>query len=530
MRISTRLALGCGALVVLVAVMALVGAWLARGAHQSVQGIYQGQLVPLSQLKQVYDAYTGAVLDVSNKATLGLVDPAQAAKEVEKGMARAQAQWTVFEASSAAQSKASAVQSVSRHMQAAKKPVGDFRAALQEGDMYRVSQLIKELDDAIRPLASELNGLMDGTLQDGEQAHAQAEERYTRSLKLFALVLLVAVLAGFWIAWALSQSITTPLREAVAVARTVARGELHQPIAMGDRSETGALLTALQEMQQSLVSVVGSVRSGSEGVAQASAEIALGNQDLSQRTENQATSLQDTSSAMQRLESTVSRNADMAEQACELAVSASQVAAQGRAVVDEVVETMRGIQTASGRIADITGVIDSIAFQTNILALNAAVEAARAGELGRGFAVVASEVRTLAQRSAAAAKEIKDLIGESVSQVERGSVQVGRAGHTMGDVVDSIGRVSTLVQEISQGSRQQAQAAQAVGMSVLEMDRSTQQNAALVEEIAAAADGLRRLAHDQVNAVAVFVLPPLDAARVGRSGQWLIGGVQGRAS
>lgn len=508
MRIATRMAWGCGALVLLVGVMALVGVWMARSAHQAVQGMYQAQLVPLSQLKQVYDAYMGAVLDGSNKATLGLVDPTQASKDVERGLQRARSQWSAFAASAAAQAFPNAVRQAEQRMVQAEKPITDFHSALKQGDMYGVSQSIKELDDAVRPVGLEMNALMDQILRDGEQAHAAAETRYARSLQSFSVVLLLAVLAAGGIAWGLSRSITRPLRDAVAVARTVAQGTLNQTIEVpADRSETGALLRALQDMQQSLVAVVRSVRLGSEGVAHASAEIASGNLDLSQRTENQASALQDTSAAMQKLEATVGHNADAAEQASSLAASASQVAAQGGEVVDQVVHTMRGIQASSARIADIIGVIDGIAFQTNILALNAAVEAARAGEQGRGFAVVASEVRSLAQRSAAAAKEIKDLIGDSVSQVERGSALAERAGQTMGDVVASIQRVSTLVQEISQASRQQAQAALEVGQSVLDMDRGTQQNAALVEQMAAAADGLRGLAQEQVQAVAVFTLP-----------------------
>ncbi|MDQ1260288.1 MAG: hypothetical protein QG643_2112 [Pseudomonadota bacterium] len=507
MRIATRLAWGCGALVLLVAAMALLGGWMARSAHQAVGGMYQSQLLPLAQLKQVYDAYVGAVLDTSNQATLGLVDPAQASTQVEQGLQRAQTQWRAFAESPAAQAHSDAVRATEQRMVQAQKPIANFHSALKQGDMYGVSQSIKELDDAIRPIGGELNVLMNRTLREGEQAHVLAQERYERSLQSLALVLLVAVVSAAAIAWMLARSITRPLQEAVQVARTVARGELNQPIEVRDRSETGALLQALLEMQQSLVTVVHSVRSGSEGVAHASAEIASGNLDLSQRTEQQASALQDTSAAMHRLESTVGHNADSAEQASSLASGACQVASQGGAVVDEVVCTMRAIHASSARIADITGVIDAIAFQTNILALNAAVEAARAGEQGRGFAVVAAEVRTLAQRSAAAAKEIKDLIGASVSQVERGSALADRAGQTMGEVVQSIDRVSALVQEISQASRQQAQAAQAVGCAVTDMDRSTQQNAALVEQMAAAADGLRGLAQDQVQAVAVFTLP-----------------------
>jgi methyl-accepting chemotaxis protein len=266
-------------------------------------------------------------------------------------------------------------------------------------------------------------------------------------------------------------------------------------------------MAQLQSMQSSLVQLVLQVRQGSESVATASAEIAQGNHDLSARTEQQASALEETAASMEQLSATVRQNADSAAQANQLAQSASSVAVQGGDVVAEVVTTMQGINESSRRIADIISVIDGIAFQTNILALNAAVEAARAGEQGRGFAVVASEVRSLAGRSAEAAKEIKLLISASVDRVAQGTVLVDKAGATMTEVVSAIRRVTGIVGEISAASGEQSAGVSQIGEAVIQIDQVTQQNAALVEEMAAAASSMKNQARDLVNAVAVFTLP-----------------------
>ncbi len=339
--------------------------------------------------------------------------------------------------------------------------------------------------------------------------HALLDERVAAAQhELAALLALVAVLgtAGTLLGVAVARSITGSLGHALDVARAVAKGELTTPIATGGRDEAGQLLHALATMQRHLVQVVGTVRGNAESVATASAQIAQGNADLSQRTEEQAAALEQTSATMDELGSTVRNNADNARQADDLARAASAVARQGGAVVGDVVATMKEIDDSSRRIAEIIGTIDGIAFQTNILALNAAVEAARAGEQGRGFAVVAGEVRALAQRSAEAAREIKTLIAASVERVERGSTLVGRAGRTMSDVVASIERVTAIVAEISNASGEQARGVAQVGEAVGQMDRTTQQNSALVEESAAAAESLRGQAAQLVEAVAVFRL------------------------
>ncbi|WP_269813986.1 methyl-accepting chemotaxis protein [Simplicispira lacusdiani] len=322
---------------------------------------------------------------------------------------------------------------------------------------------------------------------------------------VWATILLALLVAAVLAAWII-RAITGPLRQAVEVSHAVAAGNLGMALQVQGRNETAQLLRSLQQMMESLRKVVSNVRSGSESVASASAQIAQANHDLSARTEQQASALEQTAASMEQLNSTVRQNADNARQANQLAMSATTVAERGGAVVGEVVETMKGINDSSRRIADIIGVIDGIAFQTNILALNAAVEAARAGDQGRGFAVVASEVRSLASRSAEAAKEIKTLIGTSVERVEAGSQLVDQAGATMQEVVAAIRRVTDLMGEISAASTEQSQGVDQVGEAVIQMDQTTQQNAALVEEMAAAASSLRGQAQELVRSVEVFRL------------------------
>ncbi len=317
---------------------------------------------------------------------------------------------------------------------------------------------------------------------------------------------LVMALLGATVGWMASRSITRPLANAARAADAIQSGDLTSKIPQGSNDELGNLLRAMARMQESLTRVVSHVRANSESVATASSQIAQGNQDLSQRTEEQASALQQTAATMEQLSATVRNNTDNAKQANHLAQGASAIAARGGDVVGQVVSTMQGISESSRKIGDIIGVIDGIAFQTNILALNAAVEAARAGEQGRGFAVVASEVRGLAQRSAEAAKEIKALIGRSVEQVEQGTVLVDEAGKTMDEIVGSIRRVSDIVAEITSASIEQTAGLSQVGDAVGQMDQVTQQNAALVEQSAAAAESLKGQAQQLVQAVAVFKL------------------------
>jgi len=348
-----------------------------------------------------------------------------------------------------------------------------------------------------------------------EIAGIQHESLKTRT-QLVVLVAAIAVgLLGF--SWYIAHVLQRRVAASRQVAERVRDGDLTVPVVDVARDEFSPLLASMAEMQQALTRVVSAVRQGSDSVATASAEIAQGNNDLSARTEHQASALEQTAASMDELGATVRQNADNAQQASQFARTASDVAARGGDVVAQVVRTMRGIDESSSRIAEIIGVIDGIAFQTNILALNAAVEAARAGEQGRGFAVVAGEVRSLAQRSAEAAKEIKGLITDSVDRVRQGSELVERAGGTMAEVVDSIRRVTEVVSEISVASREQSAGVGQVGEAVTQMDQVTQQNAALVEESAAAAEALRAQAERLVAAVAVFRLQPADGDEAPRA-------------
>ncbi len=365
--------------------------------------------------------------------------------------------------------------------------------------MREVRPAHQAYEDSLKKLVKFQEDLM---TEDGRASEAAVKQTLAIVLAAAALGLAVAVGAAVWV----TRSLTRPVHDLIGRLETLAAGDLTVTVEDDRRDELGRLQKAVAQLRDSLVRTVSTVRQNAESVATASAQIAQGNADLSQRTEEQASALQQTAATMEQLGSTVRHNADNARQANQLAQGAASVAGQGGEVVGEVVATMQGIQDSSRKIGDIIGVIDGIAFQTNILALNAAVEAARAGEQGRGFAVVAGEVRSLAQRSAEAAKEIKSLIGRNVEQVEAGTAQVTRAGKTMDEIVGSIRRVSDIVGEISAASTEQSNGVNQVGQAVTQMDQVTQQNAALVEESAAAAESLKAQAEQLVQAVAVFKL------------------------
>jgi methyl-accepting chemotaxis protein len=363
---------------------------------------------------------------------------------------------------------------------------------------------------SIRPVQSKYFIALDEFLKHQnsqmEQAGNDSSLVATQTGTLILLLALVASGISVLVAVLATRSITGPLNEAVGIAKRVAEGDLSSNIEVKTQDETGQVMAALRDMNDSLMRIVGEVRSGTETIASVSGEIASGNLDLSNRTEEQATSLQQTATSMRDLTDTVKQNAEHALQANKLAMSASEVAEKGGLVVSQVVETMGSINASSRKIVDIIAVIDGIAFQTNILALNAAVEAARAGEQGRGFAVVASEVRNLAQRSAAAAKEIKTLIGDSVDKVTTGSNLVSQAGVTMDEVVASVKRVTDIMADITAASQEQSAGIERVNQTIAQMDYVTQQNAALVEEAAAAAEAMQNQASSLAQVVSVFKL------------------------
>ena len=512
LRIGKRLGLGFGVTLLLLVGMAATGFVGAARLSAESKTIYEDRTVPLGELTTIYQLMMSNRVLVMNTLLAPQSLPQNRA-QVEANAARISQIWERYMASQLGRKEA---QLAKAYAPARAAFVNDgllaLMAAVGEGDLANARQIYS---DKLEPLAETAIGLSDQLIQlqidvaGQEYRRAQEVESLVEAAMVIAASL--ALVLGIALAIVITRSITHPIHEAVKVAQTVAAGDLTSQISASGKDETADLLRALKAMNDSLIKVVGEVRGNAESVSTASAQIAQGNADLSQRTEEQASALEETSASMEQMGSSAGLNADNARQAHQLASSASAVAQQGGAVVDQVVQTMRDINDSSRRISDIIGVIDGIAFQTNILALNAAVEAARAGEQGRGFAVVAGEVRNLAQRSAEAAKEIKGLIGTSVERVGQGTALVDQAGTTMQEIVSSIRRVSEIVGEISSASVQQSAGVGQMGEAIVQMDQTTQQNAALVEESAVAAASLKTRSLQLVQAVQRFKLSGDDA-------------------
>ena len=504
--IKTRLALLVGSLLILLVTAAGFTVFRMKASNESLGSLYNDRVMSLEQLKHTGDAYN-EVVDVAHKVGSGTLAGTAGSTQLKAAQEKIAKRWKEYLATDLDGEELPLIKQATPLMAKADEVVAQLSALVDKGDADGVRAFAAGgLYPAIDPVADAIDKLALVQL-DGAAAEFHAAQRLYNivlwtTLCVSGAVLAVATLAGL----SLVRSITGGIAAAVKVAQTVAAGNLGSTITVDRGDEVGTLLSALKLMNTSLVAIVGDVRNASDSIATGSAQIAHGNADLSQRTEEQASNLQQTAASMEELTATVKHNADTARRASELADGASRVAAQGGAVVGQVVATMDGITDSSKKITDIIGVIDGIAFQTNILALNAAVEAARAGEQGRGFAVVASEVRSLAQRSATAAKEIKVLIGESVDKVENGTRLVADAGRTMGDIVDQVRRVSQLITEISDASGEQSTGIGQIGDAVAQLDQVTQQNAALVEESAAAAESLRVQADSLAKTVATFRL------------------------
>ena len=513
LKVGTRLFSGFALLLVFLVASLLLG--LNRMA--SMQGrIDQITYVNNAQVQQIM-AMRASVFDrmiaVRNVVLLTQMNEMQPevdrVKEGEKKFAVADEKLLhLFEHPSTTEQERSLLKKIHEQHAAMLAPLN---RAIELGLQNKAVEATKVLIDEVRPAQRKiLDDLFElATLEDklSHEASTEARASYESAQRLMITLGVIAVLSGLLAAWFITRGLTQQLggepTTAADVASRIASGDLDVQIDTqpGDNS---SLLFAMKTMREKLADIVRNVRNGTDTIATASGQIAAGNLDLSSRTEQQASSLEETASSMEELTSTVRQNAENAGQANQLAINASEVAQRGGSVVSEVVQTMEQINESAKKIVDIIGVIDGIAFQTNILALNAAVEAARAGEQGRGFAVVATEVRSLAQRSAAAAKEIKSLIGDSVDKVESGSKLVAQAGSTMDEVVASVRRVTDIIAEISAASQEQSAGIEQVNQAITQMDQVTQQNAALVEEAAAAADSLQEQASSLSETVSVF--------------------------
>jgi methyl-accepting chemotaxis protein len=504
-KIGTRLGVGFGIVLLLMLVLLLVGT---------------------SRLSSVSDAHRRTVREdlAQSQAAAAIVATAQAGARGALELALAPEPARVLprieanDKSLVAAMDALEAADMPSDVKAAVAKLRQARGALQ-GATAKVARLAGEgnKEEAAKAALGEAGPAADALLAEArnvaqsqsksleQRADAVAATAGTGRAWMFALGL-AGLLAGIVVTWTLTRNVADPLAEALLIAETVASGDLSQDFETERTGDFGKLLSSLGDMEDTLTDLVSRIKESTDSITVAAREIAAGNSDLSQRTEQQASSLEQTAASMEELTATVKQNADRARSASSLAATASDIAERGGAVVGEVVATMNAISGSSRKVVDIIGVIEGIAFQTNILALNAAVEAARAGEQGRGFAVVAGEVRNLAQRSAEAAKEIKTLIDDSASQVENGSTLVGQAGETMHEIVEAVKRVTSLLGEISVASAQQSEGIEQVNEAVAHMDTATQQNAALVEQAAAAASSLSAQAAQLQQAVGEFKL------------------------
>ncbi len=507
MTIRLRLALmmvGIGALAVIVGTTGLIG---MRHANTRVQDTYAVQLAGAAALADSDSSLLSLRIALDRAAmTLTAPDVDKTVERARMFLARSDAAWKRYRALPSTPDErkladaADALRSVFL-----RDGAQVLMQAIQAGDAGRTGKTVMEAMRALyRPLGDKVAALSRMQMEIARASYEAGQREHDGLSALTAALLVGGIVGGGLLTRALRRSITVPLNRAIEQAEHITRGDLTHAIHVDRADETGRLLQALQRMQDGLQRMAGQVRAGSDSIASTTQQIAAGNADLSQRTEQQASSLEETASSMEQLTGMVKQNADHARQASSLAVNASDVAVKGGEVVCRVVETMAGVNDSSKKIADIIGVIEGIAFQTNILALNAAVEAARAGEQGRGFAVVAGEVRSLAQRSAGAAKEIKELISDSAGRVENGTTLVAEAGTVIDEVVVAVKRVTGIMGEISAASQAQSEGIAQVNLAVAQMDEVTQQTAVLVEQAAAAAMSLQEQADGLRGTVATF--------------------------
>ena len=515
-KISTRVAFLASLLSLLVLVIGGIGLWGISRTNDALHAMYEENLSKTAEIGQIQ----ALLLRQRVLLATALVTPDDATitantAAVDTNIASITRIWNSYLARPHSPTEAKMVASFTEHRgRFVREGLLPTVAALRAGDIPAATKsVVENVRTLYAPVSEGIEALLQWQMEQGKAAYQGADARYatlrTAAIAAMASGLLFAAL----FASVLVRGITRSLQHAIAAAQAIAQGDLSQTIDTSGHDEPAQVLRALATMQQQLTHIVVDIRAGGESVASASSQIFTGNSDLASRTEQQASALQQTAAAMEQLNATVQHNADNSRQAEQLATSASSVAVRGGDMMGQVVSTMQDIQASSSKIADITGVIDGIAFQTNILALNAAVEAARAGEQGRGFAVVASEVRSLAGRSATAAKEIKDLIQASVARVDQGTLLVNTAGATMQEAVSAIQRVTLLMTDIRTAGAEQSSGMAQIGTAVQHLDQSTQQNAALVEELSAAARSLQEQAQGQVQSISVFTLTPQGAGR-----------------
>ncbi|MEJ6000283.1 methyl-accepting chemotaxis protein [Paucibacter soli] len=505
-----RMRLFAAALTVFTLLAMGVGLLRMHQLQLGLRTVYEDRVLPLRQLKAVADAYAVQIVDSAHKAAHGGLSSAQALKNLQRARVTVGREWQAYMATSMDAHELGLARQTEQAMRGAEASLDELQLLLDAGDAAALHAYTSQrMYPALDPIAERVDALVRLQEDVAAQEFARGEQSYEHTRWIQAALMLATLLVGWlaseWVVAWLSRALGGEPEQVADIAASIARGELHADIEAPHRYGDSVMM-AMSRMQQRLREVIGDIAIASGSVASASEQIAMGNQDLSARTESQSANLQQTAATMDKMAGDVRGNTDVAQRARGLAEAVGQSASRSAEVVGQVVDTMQGIRTGSQRIAEITSVIDAIAFQTNILALNAAVEAARAGEQGKGFAVVASEVRNLAQRCAAAAQEISALIASSVSQVEDGSTLVGEAGVSMKELAEQVRAVNALILEMSHSSGHVDRGIGEVNMALSELDAHTQHNVALVEESSAAAAGLSQQARRLSEIVGYFRL------------------------
>ena len=507
-KIGTRLALGFSLVLLCATTLLVLGLWRMSALHANTELIVTEKVGSLTSAMEMREAGWSLALSLRKIATP--TDATEGERESKRlGTlleVYAKSEETLKKYSTDAQAKAALAAAISEK-QSILPAIEKIKGHAAGGNYFDAASMLKtDFLPLHEKWMAALVSLAEYQQKAMKTTYEASQDNYSSTRLGMLAVGILTIAVGAFIAWFITRTITVPLQNAATIADTIASGDLTARIDAQNNDEAGRLVNSLKVMQGNLVNTVNQIKQGTETISVASREIASGNADLSSRTESQASSLEETASSMEELTSTVKQNAENARQANQLVVSASDYALKGGRVVGQVVDTMGSIKDSSRKIVDIIGVIDGIAFQTNILALNAAVEAARAGEQGRGFAVVAAEVRNLAQRSAGAAKEIKALISDSVEKVDAGSKLVDEAGQTMDEIVTSVKHVADIMSEITAASQEQSSGIEEVNRAIAQMDEMTQQNASLVEQAAAAAESMQEQSVSLAQAVAVFKL------------------------